>query len=314
MVMFHRKRKSGLRKRRATKRSSKRPTASAISHSLNKLQKKEVKKLIKGPEETKLKIEPLFVNSKFNSLVGELLSGTDDTFTTGDAVINSTTSSTHIANGASVVNDWYRAIPLLNQGLTSYTRIGKKVTPVSCHIDLQIKFDKDDALTRDIWVVFWMVTPRVTPVYPGIQSAPVYPFQSYTFLDAGQGQNVSFNGSYQGQILPVDKEGFHLHKHHAWRLCKSSGKFNGSGIISAFSGSTSDGKPSIGGEHVERHFKIRVPLPKTLMYDQENSATPSNTGPVWSVGYYYANGTNPDVSTNGIMYMNAITTLRYKDV
>lgn len=257
--------------------------------SLTKTQRKEVKQIVKTPSETKFHRETIWSNIKFNSLIGETYLG-------------------------STVNDFYRAMPTLQEGTGAGQRIGKKINPVSCTLHLRFNFREDDALTRDVTIMLYLLTPKAAPTYPDANGAPTYlqGLPIYKFLDTGVDgvSNTSFGGTWLNSILPVDKDSYVVHAVRRIPLRKPSGLRNNNGVIGAGDG---QGMYSIDAQFV-KDVKIRVPLPKTVSYELSTSTIPSNCGPVWAVGYFYNDMTTaPDTGLNGLCYVSADTHMYYKD-
>lgn len=287
--------------RKYPKRKAYKKRASKKTVTLSPPMKKAIRKIAQGPVETKYTLETLWNDNKFNSLIGETVAGV-------------------------VAQDWYRAIPKVFQGNSSYNRIGNKIRPTKCTLDLLVKFDVTDVQTRDVYAVFYMLTPRQTPVYTSTSIQQPYPATAYTFLDNGAGSKINYNGTWLATQFPVDKEGFILHHKKIIRLHKPSGSSNGAGVVSSVvdtsgnslsihplgSGAGGTGMYSSGGQ-VRQQLRFNVPVPKSMMYDSESTSIPSNCGPVWGIGYYYADGTAADTGLNGLLKLSAITKLFYKD-
>lgn len=283
-------------KRRAYKKRSSKKTVK-----LSTPMKKAIRKIAQGPVETKYVMESLWNDNKFNSLIGETLAGV-------------------------VVQDWYRCIPKVPQGVSSYNRLGNKIQPIKCELDVLVKFDVTDYQSRDVYAVFYMLTVKASPTYQSNSIQQPYPSTAYTFLDTGNGNKINYNGTWLATQYPVDTEGFTLHYKKIFRLHKPSGNPNGAGVVPPVmdlsgnplsihplgSGAGGTGLYASGGA-IRHQFKVRVPLPKTLQFDTESAQTPSNAGPVWGIGYYYSDGTAADTGTNGLLKMSAITKMFYKD-
>lgn len=249
--------------------------------------KKAIKKIARGPVETKYIAEDDFSNVVFNS------------------VITGTTSS-----------ETYRAIPLLSQGIASYQRIGKKINPVKANVHLDFRFDTADANSRDITVVLFMYQIKADRNYG---STAINPTMSnpYTILDNGNGQNVPFNGIWQDANKRFNTEDYVLIHKKKFRLNKASGLPNGSGVIGQYdargTGMYSDVRM------VNKNLVLSVKPPKTLSYDDPIgfvdptlSSVPDSFAPVFVIGYYYNDGTDPDTA-GGILKVACRTEMWFKD-
>jgi hypothetical protein len=247
------------------------------------------------------------------------------------AIINKTTESKYctesLVNGTyfnSVITDpgdWYRCLPQLPQSTeaTSYTREGKKVEHCTVRVHWNFKYGPTDAQTRDIFVVLYVVQPKFQKASRRTDVNNQVSFYNSAYLDNGQGTNTNFAGTWQTSGMPVQKDLFTLLHKKIFRLSKASGRSNGTGVVGQYDGYGS-GMYAIGiKDNISHTWSHKLP---NLLYTdgQYNSVTnadvqavlPSNTSPVWAVGYYYADGTAADTA-GGILQVNCWTELFFKD-
>ena len=204
---------------------------------------------------------------------------------------------------------WYRCLPLLKQGDAdsqdqSWIRRGKMVTPygkLAVHWDIHLKSTL--AYSRDIYVVLYVLQERARRQYPVADAGGQNPEHYAAYLDDGAGNNTNFAGDWASSHYPVEKDFFiPLHK-KVWRLCKPSGQNTGISVVGVGSntGQYSMSMP------VAIHHSWHYTLPKVLRYDDGPADSgdvptqlPTNTSPIWGVGYFYANGEAADVATQCI--------------
>jgi len=211
--------------------------------------------------------------------------------------------------------DWYRCIPALKQTDDpsigqSWVREGKQVNPVGkLAVHWRIHFKNTLDLTRDIYVVLYVLQQKARRQYAVVDAANQNPELYAQFLDDGAGNNTNFDGTWLASTFPVEKDLFTpLHK-RVFRLSKPSGLSTGQNVIGQ--GGTAGGYPSIQTgmyslvNPTTIHHTWYHKLPATLKYDDGaadagdvSTLFPNNASPCWAVGYFYANGEAVDtVST-----------------
>lgn len=233
----------------------------------------------------------------------------DETKYVSNTLLDSTSSLAVFHN--SVINttgDWYRCIPTVSTGQTSYQRIGNQITPTKARLHWNFKFNKTDANTRDIQVNLYILKPKFVKAYATSDPSGQLVRNYNAFLQ--QAPDVSeiatyFDGTWRASILNVDPETFTLVKHKKIRLCKPSGLFNGSGIENDADGVASMVHPPA------REYSYTFKIPK-LKYDISTAVTPENYNMVWAVGYRYLDGTAPDTNT-GLLAVDCRTEMWFKD-
>lgn len=249
--------------------------------------------------------------------VKRIISGMTETKYVTETICSNTTFNSVIVNPS----DWYRCLPQLAQSDkgTSYTREGKNVTPTHLKVHWDFRFATDDANTRDIYVVLYVVQPKFQKASRRTDVNNQVSFYNAAYLDDGRGTNTSFAGDWLTSQYPVETDLFTLLHKRTFRLSKSSGSPNGAGVVGQYD-SYGRGMYSLTGRENIRHVWTHA-LPK-LNYDdgQYNSITnpdvaavlPQNVSPVWGCGYYYANGTAADTA-GGILNVSCWTEMPFKD-
>lgn len=218
--------------------------------------------------------------------------------------------------------DWYRCLPQLPQSTegNSYTREGKQVTNCNLKVNWNFRYGSGDASTRDIFVVLYVVQPKFQKASRRTDVNNQISFYNSEYLDDGAGNKGYMDGTWLKATQPIYSDLFTLLHKRIFRLSKASGSSNGSGVVGQYDG-YGRGMYAIGQRDNIRHsWTHKLP---TLKFDdgQYNSVTnadvasvlPQNVSPYWGVGYYYADGTTPDVA-GGILNVSCWTELHFKDM
>ena len=221
----------------------------------------------------------------------------------------STTPSTYI-NFNSMINtqnDWYRVLPLVNQGLGAYNRVGDSITPVSlkCTWDLAFSLTSSDANSRDIVVVMYCLRPKQQLQYPAV-TANGQLAANLTILDAGNGIVKTYNGNQQNSYYPVDTRNFTVVFKKLIRLYKPFGTQNTNTPPLAAGASVGAAQ-----QVYRKSFSHTWKKLKKLKYDAA-AQVPANFGDVWACGYFYTDGSPPDTG-GGLLQVGCYSELRYKD-
>ena len=213
--------------------------------------------------------------------------------------------------------DWYRCIPQLAQGSggisdVTWVRDGSDVSVISNKVNWEFRFSTSDGNTRDIFVVLYVVQPIAQKSYgsSAVNGTMNFPAQ---FLKTG-GPSVTyanqkgFDGVYLDTTMPIYNKSFRLLYKKIFRLSRSSGSANGSGVVPAGTGQYANMGPIS-----KRLSWTNKHIPKVLKYSETAAVTyPQNAAPYWACGYYYADGTAPDTS-GGLLNVSCYVDLTYKD-
>jgi hypothetical protein len=235
-----------------------------------------------------------------------------------ESIVSNTFFNSVITNPS----DWYRCIPQLSQsaltGATSYTRVGKNVTPTAFKVHWNFRYGSTDSNTRDIFVVLYVLQPKFQKASRRTDVNNQVSFYNSAYLDNGQGTNTNFAGTWETSQYPVEKDLFTLLHKRIFRLSKASGSSNGAGVVGQYDG-YGRGMYAIGQRDCISHTWSHH-LPRLNYDDGQYSVAnpdvaavlPQNVSPVWAVGYYYADGTAADTA-GGILNVNCWTEMHFKD-
>jgi len=288
-------RKRIARKVRTTRKPRKsRSTASAIAHSLTKLQKLEVKKLVRGPNETKYNSAFLCTPDYRGGVVGFVLNQLAPTLLTPPQV------GTNFHPYINSTSQIFSAIPQISQGIDSFQRIGDKLSPTRGRVDMTFVVDNTpDAYAYDLTVHVWMLTAVSVKALDDFGSIPIT-----ELLDGGQGTMTYFSGSQVSEQLVVNRNQFHVLHHKKFRLAKVDGVIGPQG--SPRGGAVTSG---IGFQTNMHRLSLNVPVVKTLKYDSNSAVYPTNYAPFIVVGYSTNDSSGSGVSSPGSAYDNGHTVM-----
>lgn len=206
--------------RRFRKTTKKRVTKKRVVRSLNKLQKLEVKRLVRGQIESKYCSKGYIENQPVESI---MVSGGGDT-------------------------NFYSVIPAMVQGTESYQRIGTRITPSKFLVNVQLDFDPAFALNFDGWVRIYFVTHKTYKSQDDLETIP-----AGQFLDDGNGTEQDWNrdNPSTSAMLPVKNEYWTVLKQKTFRMSKN---------VAATSGSATNTYATNVGHSSHLHtFKLKCP-------------------------------------------------------
>lgn len=242
---------------------------------LTATQKVQVKALVAAPAETKYVSEPLLANGSSSNL------GTWTDFSTA----------------ITGVGEIYYCLPRSQQGTDECNRIGNTISPTSCRVKLDITTEPSDNNSFDYMVhVFFLTCPQVKSMN-NFTAIPIT-----TLLAKGDGTNVSFDGTQIRAQYPVNTAEFRVIKHRKFRLMKGFGQAISPAALDAVNSQTT--------QYV--HLDQRIPLPKKLKYEANNSVYPTNAAPFMVIGWT-RNNADPGAVSNKFIKVLGQVQMSYKD-
>lgn len=170
----------------------------------------------------------------------------------------------------------YGCLPIVNQGVDDHERVGAKIKPTSCRIKLDITCkDHVDNSALDRTVHVFLLSAKSVKSLDNYTAIPIT-----LLMDKGDSTQTSFDGTTFNAQLPINRKEFTVHKHKVFRLVSGFGK--AIGTTSASAGTTDS---VISPAYSYARLSMKVPLPKTLIYDRASSTYPTNSAPFLVIGY-----------------------------
>nr|WAE42272.1 MAG: capsid protein [Cressdnaviricota sp.] len=194
---------------------------------------------------------------------------------------------TSLINGAvnaplNDVSSWVRLVPPINQGTGLNNRIGNRIRPLSCVLNLTVSTLGTNP-SVDLVARIFMVSDKSVKSYnienPAVGTTTI---NYQKMLDRG-GSPSQYIGGAVDNLIPINGNQFTKHHDILVHLVKSQGIETGGSVPA--SGDNTGATP-----HTLYHAKLKVPLPKVLKYDQNLDVFPSNCAPYLCIGYAYVNG------------------------
>lgn len=282
------------------------------SKALIKVQKKQVKAIVRSNEETKYHAEVLLSKQTLDWGI-------------------------HTPWSPSSIGDTMPLVPRIAQGDGNFQRIGSRVRPVRCRVDIEAAIAEAatglpiaSLYTNDIYLVMYILRPKTSKNFLQFTNLAQPAGGAYTdeLLDNGDGTSKAFGNAiaiggtnyvYSNAAdlqLPVNKEYFTQVRRKVVRLVKNAGSTNQDG----------SNYPNVtkGGSSFRGSFTYKLP---SLKYDDDpksaslTGAYPTNSNMVLCIGACLANGMDSiqygggeptGILTNPIV-LNVRTHYWYKD-
>lgn len=170
----------------------------------------------------------------------------------------------------------YGCLPITHQGTDDHNRVGNKLQPTSVRVKLDITVkDHTDNSSRDRTVHVFLMTAKSVKALDNYSAIPIT-----LLMDKGDGTQTSFDGTTYNAQLPVNAKEFKVIKHKVIRLVTGFGQANSTTAASA--GAT-DG--NISPSYSYARLNLKVPTPRTLIYDRTSSTYPTNYAPFLVIGF-----------------------------
>jgi len=187
--------------------------------------------------------------------------------------------------------DLVQLIPPITNGVLENQRIGHTITPRALIVKVRLAYDRS-TYSPSIAVVPFQARMFIFSMKNSKSNADILTVPVGSLLKLN-GTNTAYTGTIGNNQLPANRDLFNIHHD---KLVS----FTGQGGISPPSAYTQAEK--------SHDFVFRVPLPKTLKYDDviNGNLFPTNAAVYFAVGYEYVDGSVPDVVNT-----NMRTTITY---
>lgn len=212
---------------------------------------------------------------------------------------------------------WGLALPGIIQGTDDYSRIGDTIAPTRARVDLQLKltdpagsptgvYSNMNPVDITAYVVYgYCKRYKYTGDVIANSAALASQLLKLGGVDGTGSEYTGFNGYAEDADLIINDSIWHL-KVKKVRLFKSPGQLNGTvspGTISTPNKTT----------HKMRLDFTKM-LPAKLKYEDVGDSQPVNFSPVFSIGYFYNDGSPPDTTPGvGLLKYHATKHLFWKD-
>lgn len=260
-------------KRRLVRR--KRPARKAKQVAkLSSPMKKAIVKVIHAQSEDKyVAIAPGFGGGRVNP--GAPWSGT-----AGSAMF----STPNILNNVGL-STIYPCLPGVDQGVNLFTRLGNRVTPKSLRVVFSITVNPAVACSEDLVCRLLCLSDKSIKDTTALVSSPTQPGTPIEseLLNNGDGSFVGFAGKPRDTQMRINRNRYTVHHDRLIKITKGEGDLSYS--LNSYSGTQTF--VSTGQSH---QFSVRIPLPKTLQYAQDNFIYPTNAAPFWCMGVTQPSG------------------------
>jgi len=263
----------------ASKSKKKAPRRGKGAKTLNKVQRKQVLKIVKGAAETKRVAFYQTYNDGSSSLrSGGLWANRGWAIQNNSITVNSV--------------DIHQLIPFLSQGMDDWNRIGQRVSPVALNVRGSVRISLPQIIKQvpiDLKVYVYVLQHVTIKSYDNLYNNNDF----RQFLEVGDGTTVPFTGIPPNKAMPVSKQYYKVLSRKVITLRYAGLYLNpngGDGLIPV--GST----VSVANSHTwyaDFSMNLTKHLPKTLMYPETTLATPNpdiedtptNTAPFMSFGF-----------------------------
>lgn len=211
---------------------------------------------------------------------GRVNPGTPWSGTAGSAMF----STPNILNnvGLSTV---YPCLPGVDQGVNLFTRLGNKITPKSLRVVFTITVNPAVAGSEDLVCRLLCLSDKAIRDTTELISSPTQPGTPVetTLLNNGDGSYVGFGGKPRDVEMRINRNRYTVHHDRLIKITKGEGDL-------AYTLNTYSGAQTFVSAGQSHQFTVRIPLPKTLQYGQDNFIYPTNAAPFWCMGYVQPSG------------------------
>lgn len=196
--------------------------------------------------------------------------------------------------------DYYPVIPAISQGVGENQRVGNRITPTSCYMDLVVSIRCDTATSAHI-------TPRVFVVSDkSVKSQSLQAEINFTSLLDGGGSPQSYLADLKSALTPLNTLQFTKHHDKQFMLAKTYA--TGPTLANINVGDQYDVSSVI-----TRRMRLKIPLPKTLLYDNNLDIWPSNAAVWFAIGFTNMTNTNEASALLPLLAVSYATTIHYTD-
>jgi len=205
----------------------------------------------------------------------------------------------------------YPCLPGVDQGVNLFTRLGNKITPKSLRIMFTITVNPAVACSEDLVCRLLCLSDKSikdTTALVSSATQPGTPIES-ELLNNGDGSYVGFLGKPRDVLMRINRNRYTVHHDRLIKITKGEGDL--SYTLNTYAGTQTF--VSTGQSH---QFSVRIPLPKTLTFAQDNFIYPTNSAPFWCMGVVQPSGDGTAgqvVALNNHVLVNYTSHFDYED-
>lgn len=238
--------------------------------------RKGAKKPAAKPKKNGIKVSKPVINPVLKRYVKKIVNGTEErkqfnlNLGEGSAIVGSGISSTGTVYGYTTPSS---VIPVIQGGVGVQQRVGNRIRPTSCYIQgfvraLPVNTANNNHPNDPFYVRIVLFRHKTSMITAS---------NSDIIDDQNTGGGVPFDGSVNRMLMPYNKDKYLIGGSRQFKLQPCS--TIGTGALENLAGI-----PSIG------IFKMKVPLPKTMVYNDNLSNEPQNARWYLSVGIVNSSG------------------------
>jgi hypothetical protein len=243
--------------------------------------------------------------------IKKVVAGTQETKFVVDFPYNTQTGTnlyqgTAFTSGITTTNELYNLIPHLQIGSGDHQRIGNSIQPVSLYnttsVYIPLVGSNITNYSANTYVDVFYLTSKQVKSDPANNEIP-----TAQLLNAGDGTNVPYDGTAQTADLPINKANFSLiaKKRVQLKLVKGdpNGQISGGSVF----------PPNDSVSYYEATWKLKIPLPNKLIYQNDAATTCTNSLPFMCLGFHARDQNGDYAPTSARVYCRSQSQMYYKD-
>ena len=179
----------------------------------------------------------------------------------------------------------YPLLPGVDQGVNLFNRLGNRVTAKSLRVVFTITVNPAVASSEDLVCRLLCLSDKSIKDTTELISSPTQPGTPVesTLLIVGDSSYVGFIGKPRDTQMRINRNRYTVHHDRLIKVTKGEGDL-------AYTLNTYAGIQTFVSPGQSHQFTVRIPLPKTLTYGQDNFIYPTNAAPFWCLGYVQPSG------------------------
>jgi len=205
----------------------------------------------------------------------------------------------------------YPLLPSIVQGTAAFQRIGDKITPKSLRTVFTITVNPAVVPSEDLMCRLFVLSDKSIKDATALNTSPSTPGTPIEseLLDNGDGSYVGFVGKPRDIGMKVNRGRYTVHHDRVIKVVK------GEGDLGVFA-NVYQGSQDYVATQQSIQLTLRTPLPKNLVYAQNNFQYPANAAPFWCLGFVQPSGDGTVaqvVALNNHILVNYTTHFDYED-